>query len=261
MLLTLTLVFAGAFVVHRRFPAREIAGVAWTGTLDCDFDRDWCPGGWGWGRWSRAHGTVTGAAPADSFAVYFFCQPSRREGPADAGADGPGIGHADRLCTPFRHGGDFAMETEVRLIAGDPGRSAEAQLLIRESRAVNDETGIALVAGRRSAIIRYRAGGTDYVLGSWPLPFQVEYGRWYRLTFVLRDGQIRAEVDGRPVFDSRTDPPPPRLQAWIDSVGPTPATLPPAHFVEPHVAVKNGRAEFRSVRLFVRPDDRWALVR
>ncbi len=258
--LTLILLLAGAVYVHRRYPTREIAGTPWLGTLDCDLTAGWCPAGWGWGAWTRDGSGLTGSAPADSFAVYFFCQPSRG-GSAEPTAIFDGIGNSDRPCAPFRHGGDFVMETEVRLLAGALDRSAEVQLLIRESHAVMAETGLALVAGRRSTILRYRADGVDYILGSWPLPFTLEYGRWYRMTFISADGQIRAEVDGTPVFDSRADPLPPRLRGWMDSVDADPRVLPPAVFVEPHVAVKNGTAEFRAVRLFVRPDDRWAFVR
>lgn len=242
---TVAVVTVGTLLVFRRFPREEIGGQTWLRTLECDFRKEWCPAGWGWGTWKLGTAGLIGAAPADSFAVYFFGQPSAAAAPVPASA----IGNSDRLCDYFRHGGDFVMETEVRLLSPAPGRPAEAQLLIRESNAVMDETGLALVAGRPTAIVRYRAGGIDHVLGNWPIAAPVTYGRWYRISFISRGGHIRAELDGAKVFDSRLD----------SAVGPS--TLPPGRYIEPHIAVKNGSAEFRSVRLFVQPGDRWAFVR
>jgi hypothetical protein len=124
-----------------------------------------------------------------------------------------------------------------------------------------DETGLALVAGRRTAIVRYRAGGVDHILGDWPIASPVTYGRWSRLTFIARDGHVRAELDGEKVFDSRTDPLPDSLRALMGGGDGTAPRLPPGRYIEPHIAVKNGSAEFRRVRLYVRPGDRWAFVR
>ena len=261
-LVALTLVLLGAGMLHvlRRYPRQTIAGESWLSVLECDLADGWCPGGWGWGEWTLGKEALTGAAPADSFAVYFFCRPSPGSGYPAAAAPASPIGNSSRPCAPFRHGDDFAMQAEVRLIRPAPDRAAEAQLLIRESNAVRDETGLALVAGRKSAILRYRAGGTDYLLGNWPIAAPVEYGRWYHMTFLSRAGHIRAELDGTPVFDSRADSLPDRLRRWMDSVRVDRPALPPGHFTEPHIAVKNGVAEFRRLRLLVRPRDREAFV-
>jgi hypothetical protein len=194
--------------------------------------------------------------------VYFFGWPSRANGTGrDRGSAGGALGQSDRLCDHFRHGGDFVMETEVRLLRDAPGRSVEAQLLIREGNAVRDETGVTLVGNRAAAVIRYRTGFVDHIQRSWPLPGRIAYHRWYRITFVARGGHVRVEVDGTMVFDSRTDSLPGPLRARMDGGGANRPGLPAGTFIEPHIAVKNGAAEFRALRLFARPDDRWAWVR
>jgi len=257
---TLALTVVGVVFVFRSFPTEGVAGSSWLRTLECDFRQDWCPAGWGWGSWKLGPDGLVGSAPADSFAVYFFGRPSLRS-VAAPNPDPTSIGNSELPCDYFRHGGEFVMETEVRLLQAAPEREAEAQLLIRESNAVNDETGVALVAGRSSAIIRYRAGGIDHILGNWPVAAPIRYGSWHRISFIAKDGQIRAELDGAPVFDSRVDSLSAALRARIDSLDPDTKTLPPGRFIEPHIAVKNGSAEFRNVRLLVRPGDRWAFVR
>lgn len=270
ILLLIAAVTSAALLVRKYRPRRaEIGGMRWTEILRCDFSDDWCPAGWGWGNWTLTDGSLTGRTPVDQLAVYFFGEPAAsRYGAWDVRQRVvPGartLGRSDEPCGQFLHAGDFVLEARVRLMQPAEGEDAEAQLLIRDSNRVVDVTGVTLRAERTTARVRYRVGGNEHIYHDVQLDQRTRYGRWYLVQFVAREGHIQAIVDGAVVFDSRFDVGASRssfapdyrtrYRASDSGAGARSQSLPVGTFVEPHIAVKNGVAQFERVSLYVLDD-------
>ncbi len=87
--------------------------------------------------------------------------------------------------------------------------------------------------------------------------------RWYRVRFVARGGRVSAYIDGRLTYDSgnaaqagrRVVEHSPDFRTRyrvLEGGGDTPAyDLPAGKFAEPHIAVREGVAEFEYVKLYV----------
>jgi hypothetical protein len=77
-------------------------------------------------------------------------------------------------------------------------------------------------------------GGQDRLLRVVTLPAPVEMARWYQLQVAVRRGRATVWLDGHPVFRSPPD-------------------QPLGVYAEPHLAVRHGTVEFRSLRVLVAP--------
>ncbi len=270
VVLSVLMVLGAALVVRKHSPGRTVvAGTAWTEALACAFVDGWCPAGWGWGEWEIAAGLLRGRALAGQDAVYFFCQraalepASHLQAPAARPRPSGPIGNSEQPCAPFAHSGEFLLETRVRLRAGFGVEGPEAQLLIRDGSEAREGAGVTLGAGRESIRVRYRTNGREHVYRTIPLGRRTELDRWYRVRFVARGGRVSAYIDGRLTYDSgnaaqagrRVVEHSPDFRTRyrvLEGGGDTPAyDLPAGKFAEPHIAVREGVAEFEYVKLYV----------
>jgi cellulose synthase/poly-beta-1,6-N-acetylglucosamine synthase-like glycosyltransferase len=143
-------------------------------------------------------------------------------------------GMASTYFLPVAHGSEFILETEFMLVEGAGGQEAGVHLATRDTGAGFNETGIAVFARGRPVYYRHRVHRLDdaaeFVRSG---PF-VEYGTWHAIRVELRNGRLSGSVDGQPVFSREVR---------------TARTL----YTEPHVAVENGTARFRAVRVYTTP--------
>jgi len=135
---------------------------------------------------------------------------------------------------PVEHGGAFLLETQVRLLPDSAGRATEAHLLTRDSRALDCESGAVVFAGLPKVSARHMVDRHDYVLRVVRPAGAVRPDTWHTLAFAVRDGRGFAGLAGPRVY--RAD-----------------RRYPTGHYREPHLAVRNGVARFRSFRLLVAP--------
>jgi len=195
-----------------RFPRPEagdtlsVGGVLWRRGFGWDFSRGACPDGWGWGEWRLRQGILQGHGTARQDAVY--------------------------IC-PFDHGGDFLLQTEVRLVQAEGGREVEAHLLTRDSSELHHESGVALIAGAPQGRlgVRHMENRQEHLGRMVRLSRPVLYGDWHRLEFAVRAGEVFVWLDGEPVFASH-------------------ASWPTGIYGEPHLAVENGVAQFRYLNIY-----------
>jgi hypothetical protein len=184
-----------------------VDGVAWREAASWRFRDGAFPGAWGWGRWRLVDGVLEGRGDAGSFAVY-FC--------------------------PVEHGGDFLLETRVRILPDSAGRPTEAHLLTRDSRELACESGAVAFGGLDRLSARHMVDRHDYVLRVIRSPEKVTLNTWHTLAFAVRDGRVLLWLDGRRLY--RSD-----------------RRYPTGHYREPHLAVRNGTAQFSEFRLLVAP--------
>nr|MDO8133676.1 hypothetical protein [Candidatus Njordarchaeum guaymaensis] len=180
----------------------------WVQVLHWNFKDGFYPRGWYWGNWTIVDGTLEGQdlfVGKEDQSVYVFS---------------------------FDHGADFIIETKVMIVRGTGARSAEAQLLTRDSPAVNFESGMVLFAEGQRVDIRHVAHKTDYVYQTVNIEPRVTYGTWHTIRFMVHNGRIRAFVDGVQVYSSRN-------------------TYPVGTYSEPHLTVDEGIARFAYVKIFV----------
>ncbi len=193
-----------AFPRQPRPPAAVIDGLACHQVASWTFADGFYPGGWSWGEWRLVEGALEGRAGGDSFAVY--------------------------VC-PCAHGGDFALEAEVRLLPAGPGQAAEAHLLTRDGAGLRHETGMAVTAGQRRVSVRHTTNRRDHVLQIAERGQPLAPGVWHRLTVLAHRGRVTFLIDGERIFVS-------------------PPNLPSGLYREPHLAVRGGRAQFRNLHIY-----------
>jgi hypothetical protein len=205
----------------------EVAGDRWIQVLEWEASNGWYPGGWGWGAWRLENDVLVGSDPDSMLpgAVYFL---------------------------PFVHGSDFMMETTARMRAPWDSEPTEIHLLTRDNPTVRFESGGALIAESDSVRVRCFAEGVDRLYGAVPVERPPAYGEWYVMRYLLRGGRVVALVDDEIVFDSASND-----DAWASSrrLYDADVIFPEDVFREPHIAVRNGEAEFRSFRIWIPVDD------
>jgi hypothetical protein len=198
--------FLPAFTTHTSEPV-EFHGVMAQQVLHWDFRQGLFPGGWGWGDddWSLVDAGLEGHhAAGRNISAYFYNLECGRE---------------------------FVLETRIRFLRGEEGVDAKAQLLVRDSNRMGNESGMVLYAGTNQVALRHMVQGTEYVYDLFEMPFTIEYGQWYLMRFMLHNRRISASVDNIPVpYDA------PRFPLGL--------------YREPHLAMESGVAEFESVTIY-----------
>jgi len=193
--------------VPRRLPNADLVldGEAWRQAVAWEVRDGAFPAAWSWGDWRVVDGVLEGRDDHGDFAVY--------------------------VC-PFEHGGDFLLETRVRILPDSAGRVAEAHLLTRDSRELRHESGAVLFGGQRRISARHMVERVDYVLRVIKPAEPVSEGDWHLLRFAVRGGRVQVWLDGTRVFRSEK-------------------RYPTGTYREPHFAVRNGVAQFSGFKIFV----------
>ena len=163
------------------------------------------PSAWSWGRWRFTDGLLEGRSDSDTFCVY-FC--------------------------PFTHGGDFLLETRVRILAGENAQPTEAHLLTRDSHELHNESGAVLFGGLPRVSAWHMLDGVEYVLQVVQPEQPVSVGEWHLLRFSVRDGRVETWLDGARVFRSAQ-------------------RYPVGVYREPHFAVRHGVAQFSMLKIYM----------
>ncbi|MHB8077725.1 MAG: hypothetical protein ACYDIE_00540 [Candidatus Krumholzibacteriia bacterium] len=192
---------------HAGEPVVLLDGAYWRRAVAWDFADGAFPGAWSWGDWRLADGLLEGRSDDGAFAVYV---------------------------TPFAHGGDFLLETRVRLVSDAAGHGVEAHLLTRDGRELHSESGAVLFGGQRRVSVRHMVDGTEHVLRVVKPDDPVSEGVWHLLRFAVRGGRVEARLDGALLF--RSD-----------------RSFPVGVYREPHFAVRYGVAQFSDLKIFVAP--------
>ena len=204
----LVFILFGSYVFYlnrqSQLPTAVIDGVTWTQVLYWVFEDGFYPTGWGRGNWSIVDGMLEGRESEGGFSLYFF---------------------------PFTHGGDFILETKVKILEGLDG-DVEVQLLTRDSDKINFESGMVLFAGWNKVTVRHMADKIDYVYRPFGMNMTVNYGEWYVMRFVVYKGIVRAFVNEVQVYASND-------------------SYPVGEYHEPHLAVRYAIAAFEYVKIFV----------
>jgi len=199
-------IYYGVYIYQRELYRVETYKKRWTLALEWNFKDGLYPNGWGWGNWSLADGELEGRDPKGDICVYFL---------------------------PFDHGGDFILETKVKFIGGTDIRDVEAQLLTRDSREINFESGMVLFAKVNRVTVRHMANKIDFVYKTFSINLSIEYGKWYVMRFMVVDGYVKVFVNNVQVYASEEKFP----------VG--------EEYHEPHLAVRYGTARFEYVKIYV----------
>ncbi len=142
-------------------------------------------------------------------------------------------GVATTYFTPVDHGGDFILETDVMLVPIDQARPTELHVNTRDSARLTNECGMALFGGDHHGYLRNTVNGKHYLLEKIDTGIDFEFGSWYKVRLKYLAGRISAFVNGTQV------------------AAPTeryPSTL----YGEPHLAVTNGIAYFRNVKVYAK---------
>lgn len=202
-------------------PTVLIDETAWTRVVDWRFSQGPFPGGWSWGEWNVVDGLLRGTDRDGTSAVYFF---------------------------PFTHGGNVILETKVRLIPPVAAGDVKAHLLTRDSEKLNFESGMVLFGNGDEITVRHMAKMVDHILESAPVYELVQYDRWYIMRFMIRNGRIKAFLNGRLAYSSD----------WRSVAAPggareegSGANLPVGVYREPHLTVLDGTADFEYVRVYI----------
>ena len=163
---------------ENRPPTIVFDGVTWTQVLAWDFRDGLYPGGWGWGNWSIVDGKLqmeTDVAGLES--VYIL---------------------------PAQHGGDFLLETKVKIVRGFHPYYVGAQLITRDSEQVNYESGLVILPEMDQAIVRHMADRVDYVYTAFPINMSIDYGEWYVRRLMAKNGVVKAFVNDIQIYVSDT---------------------------------------------------------
>jgi hypothetical protein len=202
-------------------PTVLIDGTEWTRVVDWHFSQGPFPGGWSWGEWKLVDGLLQGTDRDGTSSVYFF---------------------------PFTHGGNVILETKVRLVRPVTVGDVKAHLLTRDSERLNFESGMVLFGNSDEITIRHMAKMVDYIMESVPSYELARYDRWYIMRFMMRDGQIKAFLNGKLVYSSewRSVAVPGETQSDRST-----GALPFGVYREPHLTVLDGTADFEYVRVYI----------
>ena len=185
-------------------PSVVLDGVTWREVLHWDFRDGLYPRGWSWGRWGLVDGMLEGRDPEGKIAVYFL---------------------------PFHHGGDFILETKVRLLEGVGDKAVDVQLLTRDSRRLDFESGMNLYDAGNTVTVRHMAKKVNHVWENFPGPVELGGGAPHVMRFVVYRGAVTAYLDGATVFRSS-------------------GTYPVGSYGEPHLAVESGVGRFEYVKIY-----------
>jgi len=199
--------FSTLYYIQNLQPTVEIDGITWRQVLYWDFEDGLYPSGWGWGNYSIIEGKLQIEDLTGQESVYFL---------------------------PVTHGGDFVLETKLKLVQGHHPVYAAVQLLTRDSSKQNYESGMVLLPELDQAIVRHMAIGTDYVYKAFEINMRIDYGEWYVMRLMVLNGRMRAFVDGNEIYDSNS-------------------SFPVGTYGEPHLAVGYGVAVFEYVRILTMP--------
>ena len=197
--------FSILYHIQNLHPTVVIEGVTWTQVLYWDFKDGLYPSGWG--NYSIVEGKLQIEDLTGEESVYFLL---------------------------VIHGGDFVLETKMKLIQGHHLVYAAAQLLTRDSSKQNYESGVALLPEVDQAIVRHMAEEADYVYEAFEINMSIDYGEWYIMRLMVLKGRMRAFVDDYEIYDSNS-------------------SFPVATYEEPHLAVRYGNAVFEYVRILTIP--------
>jgi len=129
---------------------------------------------------------------------------------------------------PFSHGEDFILETQVMFIKGE---NVEAHLLTRDSYNIRCECGMVLFARQNQATVRHMMNKTDFIYQRFPINLSITYNEWYTMRFMIHNGRIKAFVNNIQIYDSNR-------------------TYPVGNYNEPHLAVNDGVARFKYVKIY-----------
>jgi len=205
LMLIIYLCVAFYFIEQQSKPVTAvIGGIAWIQVLYWNFNDGFYPDGWGWGNWSIIEGCLEGQDLHGEPSVYFF---------------------------PFSHGGDFVLETKIKFIRRSDVWDVEAQLLTRDSKEINYESGMVLFAGVNKVTIRHMANKINYIYKTFSINMSINYGEWYVMRFMIYNGTIKAFVNDTLVFVSN-------------------GRYPVGEYSEPHLAVIYGTARFEYVKIY-----------
>jgi hypothetical protein len=188
-----------------RPPTIVLDGVTWTQVLRWDFKDGLYPEGQGWVDWAIVDGKLQLRADASGLeSVYLL---------------------------PVRHGGDFLLETKVKIVRSFHPYYLAVQLVTRDSKQVNHECGFIILPEMDQAIVRHMVDKVDYVYTAVPVNVSIEYDVWHVMRFMVHKGRVRAFVDGNPIYDSN-------------------ASYPVGEYREPHLSVRYGIARFEYLKIF-----------
>jgi cellulose synthase/poly-beta-1,6-N-acetylglucosamine synthase-like glycosyltransferase len=135
---------------------------------------------------------------------------------------------------PVAHGSEFMLEAEVQLVEGAGGKEAGAHVATRDAGPSFSTSAVVVFARGRPAYFRHRINraeaAADFIR---PSPY-IDYGTWHVVRLVVRGGRISGFVDSTQVFSREAG---------------TARTV----YGEPYLAVEDGTARFRAVRVFTSP--------
>ncbi len=210
------------------YPSLILNGAEWTEVMAWEFADGFYPGGWGWGKWKIEDGNLVGSDHNGYTSAYFF---------------------------PFTHGDNVVLETKVRVNRSVHERTAEVQLLTRDSDFMHYQGGVGLFAGSETVHVRHTSSTRDYVRASASLDRPLEYGEWRVVRFVIYAGGIDAFVDDELVYSSTAAAEARRAQGTesADTTG----VYPVGTYHEPCLAVRWGEASFEYVKTFRVVDTRF----
>ena len=179
-------------------------GVAWNQVMHWDFADGLYPEGWGLGDWGIVDGELEGRESEGEFSIYFF---------------------------PFTHGGQFILEAKFRFAEGLDS-DVEVQLLTRDSKEINFESGMVLFAEEKKVTVRHMANRIDYVYKPFNTNLSIDYGEWYVMRFMVYNGTVGAFVNETEIYSSNE-------------------SYPVGEYHEPHLAVRNTIARFEYIKILV----------
>ena len=135
---------------------------------------------------------------------------------------------------PVAHGSDFILEAEVQLVEGANGRDAGVHLATRDAAPAFSASGMAVFAHGRPTYFRHRLNQREVVADFVRTGPRIEYGTWHLVRLVVRDGRISGFLDSEEVFSRQVR---------------TATTI----YGEPYLAVEDGTARFRAVKIYTSP--------
>jgi len=197
--------FSIFYYIQNLQPTVVVDNVTWRQVLCWNFKDGLYPKGWGWGNYSIVEGKLQIEDLTEEESVYFL---------------------------RVTHGGDFVLETKVKLIQGYHTVYAAGQLLTRDSSKQKYESGMVLLPELDQAIVRHMADRVDYVYEAFEINMSIDYGEWYIMRLIVHNGRVRAFLDENKIYD-------------------TSCSFPVTTYGEPHLAVRYGVAVFEYVRILL----------
>jgi hypothetical protein len=135
---------------------------------------------------------------------------------------------------PVPHAGHFILETEVQILPAPDRKSTAAHLITRDSNRLTHESGMSIFGDSRQVNVRHRVNHREYICDICRADTDLASGVWHQMRLQVDRNLVIASVDGRQVFVSHEK-------------------FPEGLYGEPHLAVENGTARFRSFRILTAP--------